>query len=445
MLTFRRMYSIDWGTLLSRTHRNCSACPACPHATSTSDRVRVAGRRLPLVGGTVWALGLTSLLTDISSEMVASVLPVYLVLHLGISPLAFGIVDGAYQGVAALVRLASGLLADRWRRHKEIAVLGYGVSALCRPLLLAAGNFWTSILGVVALDRIGKGIRTAPRDALIAERSPCRELSTAFGVHRALDAAGAMLGPVVAFGLLFGLPGRFDVLFLASFGFAVAGVAAIVLFVRGSDPQDKVIAAAPVSVATTARLLGQRRFRALVISGTILGMATISDSFVFLLIQQKLSIAASAFPLLYVATSFFTSLLAVPLGRLADRFGRQSVLLAGYFALGVVYSILLSSGASYFAALAAVVVLGGYYAATDGVLTAMAAAELPAGQSGTGLAVLGTATNTARLTASVLFGWLWMAVGVLAAVEIFMAALIVALFGTMALLHHSRSDGPTPN
>jgi nitrate/nitrite transporter NarK len=147
----------------------------------------------------VWALGITSLLTDVSSEMVSSILPVYLVLYLGMSPLAFGVVDGLYQGAAALVRIAGGILADRWRRHKELAALGYGLSAACRRLIFVAGNAWTAIAGIIAIDRIGKGIRTAPRDALISQRTPSHSLATAFGVHRSLDAAGAMLGPVLTF------------------------------------------------------------------------------------------------------------------------------------------------------------------------------------------------------------------------------------------------------
>ena len=179
----------------------------------------------------MWALGFTSLLTDISSEMVSSVLPIYLVLYMGMSPLMFGLVDGIYQGAAAIVRVAAGVLADRWNRHKEVAAWGYGLSAACRLLIPAAGNAWGSIAAIIALDRVGKGIRTAPRDALIAQRSRSSDLATAFGVHRSLDAAGAMLGPVIAFGLLALLPNKFDVLFVASFGIAIVGLGVILLFV----------------------------------------------------------------------------------------------------------------------------------------------------------------------------------------------------------------------
>src|ERR671921_470844 len=135
------MYAIDWNAVFTRSVKSEAAG-------------RATGQQA--ISRTVWALGVTSLFTDISSEMVASILPVYLVLHLGISPLAFGVVDGVYQGAAALVRVAAGLIADRWRRHKEVAAAGYALSAACRLLILAAGATWSTIAGVVAIDRLGK-------------------------------------------------------------------------------------------------------------------------------------------------------------------------------------------------------------------------------------------------------------------------------------------------
>ena len=158
------------------------------------------------VGRNVFFLGLTSLLTDISSEMVTATLPLYLLLVLGLPPLQFGLLDGINQGASALVRIASGLIADRWRRAKEVATAGYAFSAICRIGLLLVGRSGLGLSGVVLLDRIGKGIRTAPRDAMIAASAPSEKLATAFGVHRAMDTAGAMLGPLIAAGLLFLAP-----------------------------------------------------------------------------------------------------------------------------------------------------------------------------------------------------------------------------------------------
>src|SRR4051794_31007702 len=188
--------------------------------------VRQSKSRLlfPAVAPNVIALGFTSLLTDISAEMVATVLPVYLVLHLGLTPLRYGVVDGLYNGATALLVLVGGMTADRGRRHKQIAALGYGISAACKLGLLAAGGVWSSIVATVAVDRAAKGLRTAPRDALISLSASRANLAVSFGVHRALDSAGAMLGPLVALMLLLFLPNAFDVVFMASFSIAVVGV-----------------------------------------------------------------------------------------------------------------------------------------------------------------------------------------------------------------------------
>ena len=169
------------------------------------------------VSRTVVLLGLTSLFTDISSEMVTTILPLYLIYSLGLSPLQFGVIDGVQQGASSLVRVAAGFTADRFGRYKEVAVLGYGLSAACRIGFLLVGRSWGLIGAVVFLDRTGKGIRTAPRDALISLSTPKEHLGVAFGVHRALDTAGAVLGPLIAFGLLLLAPQGFDSIFIVSF------------------------------------------------------------------------------------------------------------------------------------------------------------------------------------------------------------------------------------
>ncbi|MFZ0828981.1 MAG: MFS transporter [Verrucomicrobiia bacterium] len=412
---------------------------------------------------TVWALGFTSLLTDVSSEMVASILPVYLVLYLGISPLAFGVVDGLYQGAAALVRIAGGVLADRWRLHKAVAVLGYGLSAACRLLIFVAGGAWGMIAAIITLDRIGKGIRTAPRDALISATSPKPGLATAFGVHRALDAVGAMLGPVLAFVLLAMMPRAFDVLFVASFGVALLGLGVITLFVPAVTSDEKNDspppvrlqtdlehcfkcrhcghgpAPTPVTLRTALQLLGDARFRPLILTAVVLGLASISDGFIFLVLQRRLDVGIAAFPLLYVGTSLFTSVFAIPCGRLADRVGRTRVLLGGYGVLSLVYLILLLPAAGGLYQIAAVLfLLGVFYAATDGVLTAMAAAALPISHAGSGLAVLATASDLSRLAASVLYGFLWSRTSINQATGYYLLALAMAIIAASLFLNRSK-------
>jgi MFS family permease len=430
------MYAIDWAGLLTRPAR-------------TAQNAALEGRAgrlrsfVPVVHRTVWALGITSLLTDVSSEMVASILPMYLVLELGMRPLAFGIIDGMYQGVAALVRVLAGVVSDRRGRYKEAAAAGYALSALCRVALLAVGSAPTPIAAIVAVDRIGKGVRTAPRDALIALRSKSDQLATAFGVHRSLDAAGAMLGPLVAFALLAAMPARFDLLFAVSFAVALAGLGVILLCV---EPAPLNTATARGSLPWRPALAAARapKFRSILIAGFLLGVATISDGFIFLSLQRQLQIGASAFPLFYVATSLLTALFAVPMGRLADRAGRTLVLLGGHVLLAVLYLALLRPSIGPALAIASIALLGAYYAATDGVLTAAAAAVLPKDVSGSGLSFLATTSNVARLLASVLFGLLWQQTGIHTATTVFFVALAIATAASAFVLrgHNGRAVSP---
>lgn len=431
------MYSIEWSRIFKRNPQNSLKEEGGDPATVGKTY------RLKRVSSVVWALGFTSLLTDVSSEMVASILPIYLVTFLGMSPMAFGLVDGLHQGAAALVRVIGGVFADRWKRHKQIAALGYGLSAACRLLLLFAGNAWSAVTGIIALDRVGKGIRTAPRDALISHNSDRLGLATAFGVHRALDAFGAMLGPVMAFAILYLMPGAFDVLFVISFGVAVIGLAVILLFVRSTGQSHGEESGPRASFTAALRLWTRPLFRAQVLAGTVLGLATISDNFLYLMLQRKLDLPVTAFPLLYVGTSLSTALFAMPCGQLADRLGRGGVFLGGYVILAGVYSFVLAvpNNGSWWLMTLPIILLGMYYAATDGVLTAMAASTLPASQVGSGLSLLATGVNVARLLASVGFGWAWSHFGFGQAIGFYLAALVIAvLFAALVLLQNRRAD-----
>ena len=176
----------------------------------------------------VIGLGFTSFFTDISSEMVAATLPIYLVLVLRLAPLQLGIIDGLYQGAAVVVKIASGFVADRLQRQKEIAVAGYALSALSKLILLFVGGSWGGLMGITVVDRIGKGIRTSPRDAMIAASTSEDKLATAFGVHRAMDTAGAMLGPLIAAGLLWFTISAYDTVFVVSLCFALIGLGVLV-------------------------------------------------------------------------------------------------------------------------------------------------------------------------------------------------------------------------
>jgi MFS family permease len=400
--------------------------------------------RAHAVSGTVVLLGTVSLLTDISSEMVAAVLPLYLVYTLGFTPLAFGVIDGIYQGASALVRILSGFTADRARKHKEVASVGYGLSAVCKLALVLVGSVWGSIGAIVLLDRTGKGIRTAPRDAMISLSSDERHLATAFGVHRAMDTTGAMLGPLIGFGLLAIAPLAFQSVFVVSFCFALVGFAVLVLFVKNPSVARAQAGAPaaepppPPSPREAAALLRVPAFRRLLVAGSLLGLATLSDAFVYLALEQRVDFPVSVFPLLFVGTAAAYMLLAVPAGRLADRIGRTPVFVGGYALLLVVYVLLLLPANGAWVLGPVLMLLGTYYAATDGVLMALASTLSPPELRGTGLAVVGTATSLARLFASVGFGGLWLAVGMGPAIACFGAVLLAALLATAIWLGRGR-------
>jgi MFS family permease len=370
----------------------------------------LAGRRLTAVAPTVLALGTVSLITDVSSEMVTAVLPLYLVTGLGLSPLGFGLLDGIYNGFSALVRLAGGHLADRGGgRHKWVAGLGYGISALCKPLLLLAHTL-TPIGLILAADRTGKGLRTAPRDALISLSSTKETRGRAFGVHRAMDTAGALFGPLVAFLILRATVDGYDAVFTVSFCVAVVGVLVLVLFVPGGSAAASVPTERP-TVRPTLRaalaLLGRRDLRRITVCALLLGLATVSDSFVYLLLQRRLGVPDRWFALLPLGTAAAFLLLAVVLGRLADRVGRWRVFLAGHAALLLAYAFLLTSWHGTALPYAVLLLHGGFYAATDGVLMAAASDSVPEELRSSGLALVQTGQAMARFACSLGFGAAW--------------------------------------
>ncbi|MFJ8195917.1 MFS transporter [Streptomyces sp. NPDC096152] len=443
-----------------------------------------AGRRRAAVAPTVLALGTVSLITDVSSEMVTAVLPLYLVAGLGLTPLGFGLLDGVYNGFSALVRLAGGHLADRGGgRHKWVAGLGYGLSALSRPLLLVAHTV-TPIGLILAADRTGKGLRTAPRDALISLASTPRTRGRAFGVHRAMDTAGALLGPLVAFVILRVTVDGYDAVFTVSACVAAVGVLVLVLFVPGGQagqagqeadrpagdvaerPAREVaghVAGRPAEDATervtelpardderptprpaprpTLRaalaLLRRRDLRRITVCALLLGLATVSDSFVYLLLQRRLGVPDRWFALLPLGTAAAFLLLAVPLGRLADRIGRRPVFLAGHGALLLAYALLLTSSwhGSRVPGLPWAVLLlhGAFYAATDGVLMAAASESVPRELRSSGLALVQTGQALARFACSLGFGAAWTLWGDRAALTASTLALASAVCAAFAL------------
>jgi MFS family permease len=393
--------------------------------------------KLGAVGSNVIALGTVSLVTDISAEMVTAILPVYLVLGLHLSPAVYGLVDGLYTGATALLRLVGGYVADRARKRKTVAGIGYALSAAAKLGLVAAGASATAIGAVITVDRTGKGLRTAPRDALITLSAPESMLGRAFGVHRAMDSAGAFAGPLVALGVLAAVGSSasadaFNAVFVTSFCIAAIGVLLLVLFVRDHQtPRPAVGSVSPRAALTLLRDAGVRR---LLLAACVLGMSAIGDGFVYLLLQRKEEIATAWFPLLAVGTNLAYLLLAAPLGALADRFGRLPVVLCGYGALAVVYLLLAVPVSGWPLLVITLGLYGAFYAATDGVLMALAGPILPEALRATGIALIQTGQALAYFISSVLFGLSWQVWGAEMATGLAAGAALFAVVLTLVLL-----------
>jgi MFS family permease len=391
----------------------------------------------------VVTLGLVSLLTDISSESVSAILPLYLTVGLGLSTAAYGFVDGLYQGVSALVRIAGGWAADRSGHPKWVAFAGYALSCLARVALLFSTGVG-AIAGVVSADRIGKGLRTAPRDAMIAAASPPDQLGRAFGVHRTLDTVGAVIGPLVAFLLLWWIPDGYLTVMVVSLGFAVLGVVLLGLMV-----EDRPAAAsarteprpAPVPAFRWRTLNDPRLTRLLVVAGG-LGLLTVGDGFLYLALLERSGFAAHWFPLLYVGTNISYLALAIPAGRLADRVGRARVLVLGHVALIAAYAGAASPFTGVGATLVTLLLLGAFYAATDGVIAALAGRSVVPSVRASGIAAAQTTVAVARMASSAGFGVLWVLVGPGVALLLVGGALLLVVPVAYALL--VRLDRPSP-
>ena len=384
--------------------------------------------------GTVVALGLTSFFTDISSEMVAAIIPLFLTTQVGFGPSAFGLFQGAWELSNALLRLVGGVVADRTRRLKETAAAGYGLSMVTRVGLLFSAIASFTPVPFLLVDRLGKGLRTSPRDAMISIATPQRSWGTAFGLHRTLDAAGALLGPLLAFGLLWLLPGDFNAIFVLSVGFAMVGLAVIVAFVRNPKAAQEPAAERTPIIRSVTSHWANRGYRRILIVGASFGVFSIGDGFIYLTIFElskgdaEIGISGFGFqwfPLLFAGTAVVFLTTATPLGRLADRVGRARVWVGGQLMLAAAYGALLFSPTSVAAVAGVLALLGLYYGATDGVLPALAAGVIPTLERSSGLGLLSTVIALSRMVAALGFGLIWERVGVDSALIVVLVGLLV--------------------
>lgn len=381
------------------------------------------------------ALGLTSFFSDISSEMVLAVVPLFLTASLGFSILGFGLFEAAYQATNAIFRIWGGSVADHRQNHKKTAASGYAISATTRiGLVISALVAGVPAVPFLLADRIGKGLRTAPRDALISLSTAPERLATAFGVHRALDTAGALLGPLIAFVVLSQAPGAFDAVFVLSAVAAVIGVAIIVTFAQEKPQTTPSARSRPAIRSQWRSVLAAPGMRRLAIGTAVLSLFTVSDAFVYLVIQRTTDMSARYFPLLFVGTAVVYLIFAVPIGRLADRIGTRPIFLGGHALLIVVYLMLGFTELSLGISLACLGLLGLYYAATDGVTSAMASRLVPAPLRASGIALVTVVIAVARMISAGVFGLLWQTLGRSEALGVYLAAMVIAVIAAARIL-----------
>ena len=407
----------------------------------------------------VWGLGIVSLLTDASTEMVGSTLPLYLSTWLRVGPIALASVDATQHAVTAIMRVGSARLADRTRRLRAASLIGYVTSFGARVALLFGAPTTSLVAGTVVVDRFGKGVRTGPRDALIANGTPPDALGAAFGRHRALDAAGAFLGPLLAYLILRSTHSTgFRTVFAVAALLGGLGVAALMLLVpsrvagvhsgasgegfdvvaarRSAWPSTRPISGHNVSpeATTSSEVLratvGATRtrppWRLLIVAGTV-GMCTVGDALVLIILLRSAHLSGSTFPLLAVATSVAFAVFAGPFGRAADRLGSTRVFRFGTLVLAGTYLAMgarIPTGA--LAVSGVLLAIGVSYAATDGVLAALVARVAPTGSAATAQAAVQTATSLGRAVGSAAFGVLWARRGAGFGFKVFGVAMIAA-------------------
>ena len=370
------------------------------------------------VSKTVFMLGIVSLLTDISSEMLIPVIPQFLKFAVGASMLNIGLIEGVAECVASVLRVYAGYLADKFGRPKMLTVIGYGLSALSKPFYLTAKS-WPDVLGIRFADRFGKGIRSAPRDVLIADTTPEAERGRAFGLHRAMDTTGAMLGPliiailVMAFfgGQFLTAPGEkhrgvYQLIFVAAAVPAVLGWLVLVLFVPERRRTDGEAKRPEIHLSAL-----DSRFRLFLVIVTLFSIGNSSDAFLVVRATSKpISMGLVTFLWVYAVFNGLSAFVALRSGVISDKVGRKPVIVVGWLIFSAVY-FAMARIATPVGVWIWFIIYGAYYGMTEGILRAFAVDLAPAHLRGTAVGAYFTFTGVALLPASLIAGLLWDKIG----------------------------------
>jgi len=382
---------------------------------------------------TVWTLGFVSLCMDLSSELVHGLLPVFMTVVLGAGMVAVGVVEGIAEATASIVKLFSGALSDRLGRRKPLVVLGYALAAASKPLFPLAGSV-PLVLVARFMDRVGKGIRGAPRDALIADVTPAEVRGGAYGLRQALDTVGAVLGPLAAIGLMILLASDIRAVLWVAVVPAILSVVVLVLFVR-EPPATLTAHANPLSRAALGELT--LRYWFVVALGAVFTLARFSEAFLVLR-AQDLGMALALVPIVLVVMNLAYSAIAYRAGLAADKGYRNHLLLWGLVAL-IAADLVIAAFASLAALFAGVVLWGAHMGLTQGLLSALVADTAPAPLRGTAFGVFHLVSGVALLAASVLAGWLWSEYGAAATFDAGAAFAAAALAGLVTYIYVSRT------
>ena len=350
----------------------------------------------------VWVLGFVSLLMDVSSEMIHSLLPLFMVTTLGASALVVGLIEGLAEATALIVKVFSGALSDYLGKRKGLAIFGYALGALTKPVFaLASGT--GIVLAARLLDRVGKGVRGAPRDALIADIVPPQLRGAAFGLRQSLDTVGAFVGPLLATGLMLLWANDFRAVFWVA---VIPGLLAVALLWLGIREPERAVAAPrsnPICRANLRRLGGAYWW--VVAVGGVFTLARFSEAFLVLRAQQ-LGVALALVPLVMVAMNIVYAAAAYPFGKLSDRVSHRQLLAAGLLVL-VAADLVLATSSHWGGVLAGVTLWGIHLGITQGLLATMVADTAPADLRGTAYGFFNLVSGLAVLLASVAAGLLW--------------------------------------
>jgi MFS family permease len=363
-----------------------------------------AWRKLPTG---IWALGFGSLFMDISSELIHSLLPVFMVTTLGASMVTIGIIEGTAEATAAIVKVFSGALSDYLGKRKLLMVFGYALAAFTKPIFPLAASV-SGVFTARFLDRVGKGIRVAPRDALVADLTSPQIRGAAYGLRQALDSVGALIGPLLAVVLMIWLAN--DIRAVMWFAVAPAFIAVALLLVYVREPARAgaaTVAKAPITVAETLRL--PLRYWLVVLLGAVFTLARFSEAFLILR-AHDVGLGLGYVPLVMIVMNVFYAGAAYPAGAAADRISQRTLLLIG-LALLIAADFVLAFAASPLAVFAGAALWGLHMAFTQGLLSKLVADTAPVKLRGTGFGIFNLVSGVALLSASAIAGALWNSLG----------------------------------